>query len=486
MRYTLEEFVRAFAMQVADEPLRGEQLPRAFFVGGTVRDMVRGEDGVRDIDIEVYGVESVRVQEILEALAGRPVDVFGAAFGVYKISFDEGVIDVALPRRESKKGKGHKGFSITGDPHLSFLDALRRRDFTMNAMLRDVLTDELIDPYHGQDDLVQGLLRVVDARTFPEDPLRVYRGMQFVARFGLQVEENSKKLFARMVRSGELETLSSERITEEWRKFLVGAHPVFGLRFLEDTGLITHYPELDALREIPQDPQWHPEGSVWEHTVRAVEAVSQEALSAHGGVLRLALLLHDVGKAVETRKMNGKIFDEGHGQAGMSLARSFFRRLHFSERDERDVLACVAHHERLPELYKKAKYEDWTEQRAANELRILWRDVGVERVPFFLAVCEANARGRDLPLDYREYPVRVWAEDLSSRHHLFQAASAPLLSGQDVQHIAMRLRAPLPLGKAFGMLLERIEAARDRGEIATRNEAILYTEGLLERQDDCS
>lgn len=473
-------FVRTFAERIANEPQSGAQAPRVFYVGGTVRDRVRGETEFHDVDLEVYGVDAGRLQELLENMAGKKVDVFGAAFGVYKLSFSDGVLDVALPRAESKKGRGHRGFLITGDPHLAFDAALRRRDFTMNAMLADVLTGEIIDPFGGQDDIVRGVLRVVDEKTFADDPLRVYRAMQFVARFGYSIDPKSLEIFREMANSKELATISPERVTAEWKKMLCAAYPERGLQFLEETELLFVYPELEALCRVEQDPNWHPEGSVWEHTVQCVE-VSSRCIDGDVDLLalRLALLLHDTGKIEVTKKNGKKIIDDGHAAASVVCAKVFFRRFTFSEDLERDVLACIAHHEELPELYRKARYADWSEEKAANALRMLWRNVGVDRVPLFFAVCEANARGRDLPLDDREYPVRTWAHALTRRYHLFSAAAQSLLSGTDFQNIALRICAPLPKGKAFGMMLAEIESARDRGEISTRNEAIAYAEEIL-------
>lgn len=484
MTFSRSSFVQAFAVCIANEPQTGEQAPRVFYVGGAVRDRVRGVEA-QDVDIEVYGVAATRVQRLLENIAGKSIDAFGAVFGVYKVSCEDGVVDIALPRSESKKGRGHKGFLIIGDPHLSFEDALRRRDFTMNAMLADVLTGEIIDPYGGQDDLVRGVLRVVDERTFIEDPLRIYRGMQFIARFGFVPEEKSRKLFCEMAQSSELDTLSSERVTGEWRKMLRGEHSAKGLRFLEETGLLARYPELHVLRTTEQDPRWHPEGTVWEHVVKCWGTDLTDGDGWDGSVdlvtYRLALLLHDVGKGRVTKKIGKKISDEGHAEAGVEIAKTFFERFTFGDECEKDVLACVQFHEVLPWLYGKARAGDVTEEQSANALRMLWRDMGVERVSLFLAVCEANARGRDLPLDDRPYPVRIWAEELSRRYGLFVAAAKPLLSGADVQNIALRLQVPVPSGKKFGMLLANVESARDKGEIVTKNDAIGYLEVLFSR-----
>ncbi len=472
-----DAFAREFAECIAREPSLGLQSPRAFFVGGVVRDFLRG-DSTRDCDIEVYGVPSERVREILEAVSRKPVSVFGAMFGIYSVSFDDDTIDVALPRKESKHGVGHKGFSISGDPYLSFSDALRRRDFTMNALLQDILTGEIIDPFGGRDDIVRHVLRVVDAQTFPEDPLRVFRGMQFVSRFGLHVDEATREIFSRMIASRELRTLSPERITQEWRKMLEGAHPALGAQFLEETGLLAEYPELDALRDIPQDPHWHPEGSVWHHVLRALAHVP---VSFSGSLtsLRLAILLHDTGKARVTRALGGKIFDEGHAQESIVLARTFLDRFCFSEHDVQDVLCCVGEHERLPSLYKRALYEEWSEKRVVNELRMLVRDIGVARMPLYFALCEANAFGRDLPLDSRSYPVQVWAEDIIRRFDVYELVATPLFTGEDVKNVALRLQVPVPSGKDFGVFLQRIEDARDRGDVVSRNDALQYAEHLF-------
>lgn len=487
MTFSCLSFAQAFALRIANEPQVGEQLPRVFYVGGVVRDRVRGIEA-QDMDVEVYGIHAPRVQAILEELVGEPIDVLGAAFGVYKIPCLDGVVDVALPRSESKKGRGHKGFSITGNSHLSFKDALVRRDFTMNAMLADVLTGEIIDPYSGQDDIVHGVLRVVDEQTFIEDPLRIYRAMQFVARLGFSVEEKSMALFQKMARSSEIDTLSCERVTEEWKKMLRGEYAHMGLRFLEETKLLVRYPELDVLRTTEQDLRWHPEGSVWEHVVRCWGTDLTDKDGFDGCVdlvtYRLALLLHDVGKGKVTKKVGKKIIDDGHADAGVEIAKTFFDRFTFGDACEKDVLACVKFHEALPELYRQAQAGECTEAQSVNALRMLWRDVGVDRIPLFLAVCEANARGRGLPLDDRPYPVRVWAEELSTRHDLYRIAEEPLLSGSDVQNVAIRLQCPVPQGKKFGMLLTDIESARDRGEIVTRHDAIGYLEQILTLEKD--
>ena len=149
---------------------------RALIVGGWVRDKLLGRDA-KDIDLEVYGLSADRLKDVLAAFGS--VNTVGESFTVYKVAD----LDVSLPRRESKVGRGHRGFEVTGDPHLSVEEAARRRDFTINAIAWDPLTGEYLDPHDGRADLERRVLRAVDVRTFGEDSLRVLRAVQFAARF---------------------------------------------------------------------------------------------------------------------------------------------------------------------------------------------------------------------------------------------------------------------------------------------------------------
>src|SRR6185369_13390853 len=155
---------------------------RALIVGGWVRDKLLGLPESSNVDLEVFGVPGDRLRALLETF-GR-VEAVGESFQVYKI----GDIDVSLPRRDSKAGRGHRGFVVTGDPDMSIAEAARRRDFTVNAISWDPLTGEYFDPFDGRADLERRLLRVVDPQTFGDDSLRVLRGEQFAARFALALE----------------------------------------------------------------------------------------------------------------------------------------------------------------------------------------------------------------------------------------------------------------------------------------------------------
>lgn len=235
---------------------------RAVIVGGWVRDRLLGRAS-KDIDLEVFGVQADQLRALL--LRFGPVNAVGESFTVYKV----GGIDVSLPRRDSKTGSGHRGFTVEGDPTMSIADAARRRDFTINAIAFDPLTDEYIDPFNGREDLRTRTLRAVDPRTFGEDSLRVLRAVQFAARFECTLEPGTRALCARIP----LDDLPAERIWGEIEKLLLQPpRPSVGFTLALDLGVIRAlFPELDALVGCPQEPEWHPEGDVWVHTLQVVD-----------------------------------------------------------------------------------------------------------------------------------------------------------------------------------------------------------------------
>ena len=211
---------------------------RAMLVGGCVRDLLLGREA-KDFDLEVYGLDAETVRRAVER--DYPLDAVGMSFGVMKVRHLP--IDIALPRRESKTGAGHRGFLVDTVPDLSFADAAARRDFTVNAILCDPLTGEIVDPWGGREDLKQGILRHVSEH-FVEDPLRVLRGMQFVARFGFTPAPETAAVSARLSQ----EELAPERIGTEWDKLLLhGTYIADGLRFLRAAKWLGFYPELAKL-----------------------------------------------------------------------------------------------------------------------------------------------------------------------------------------------------------------------------------------------
>jgi tRNA nucleotidyltransferase (CCA-adding enzyme) len=295
---------------------------RAVVVGGFVRDLLLGSVS-KDLDLEVYGLSIDRLEQVL-APFGEVIAV-GKAFGVLRVKGHD--IDFSVPRRDSKVGRGHTGFRVEIDPGMTFAEAARRRDLTINSIGLDPLTGELLDPFGGAADLERRVLRATDPEKFSEDPLRALRVAQLRAR----LEAEPDAALSRLCAGQDLADLPGERLWEEFAKmFLKAARPALGLSFLEETRLLRFFPELEALVGVPQDPEWHPEGTVWTHTLMVVD----EAARLRAGdpdldlVLLHAALCHDLGKAATTvRGEDGRIRSPNHEPEGVPLAETFLARL---------------------------------------------------------------------------------------------------------------------------------------------------------------
>ena len=306
---------------------------RALIVGGWVRDRLLElpEPDKSNVDLEVFGLPGDRVRALLESF-GR-VEAVGESFQVYKI----GDIDVSLPRRDSKAGRGHRGFVVTGDPDMSIAEAARRRDFTLNAISWDPLTGEYFDPFDGRRDLERRLLRFVDPDTFGDDSLRVLRGVQFIARFGLTIEAST----AALCRQIPLDDLPAERVWGEFEKLLLAPTPSIGFTAAMDLGVIAKlFPELQALAGCPQEPEWHPEGDVWVHNLQVIDR-ARTRIDDLPRPQQLAVMLgavcHDLGKPATTRFLDGRIRSLDHEEQGVAPAGALLDRLNVNAFDGYDV-----------------------------------------------------------------------------------------------------------------------------------------------------
>ncbi len=425
---------------------------RAMVVGGWVRDAWLGTLS-KDLDLEVFGIPAGELRPLLGAF-GR-VDAVGEAFTVYKV----GDIDVALPRRESKIGRGHKGFVVEGDPALSFEDAARRRDFTINAISLDPLTGEVIDPFGGRDDLAARRLRVVDPVTFTDDSLRVLRALQLVARFSLEVDEPTRVLCA----SIPLDDLPAERIWGEMEKLLLRAErPSTGLALALDIGVVARlWPELHALVGCEQEPEWHPEGDVWVHTLMVVdEARGRISGMARGPALAMMLgaVCHDLGKPATTAVIDGRIRSPGHEEAGVGPATSLLDRLNVHSFDGFDVrhavLGLVAHHLK-PSAFRKSPtpVTDGAFRRLAEK-------VDLELLARF---AKADCHGRRGHFDCS---AMDWFLERARALGVEHRAPAPLLMGRHLMELGVEP------GPGMGAILKAVYERQLDGEVTTLGEAL--------------
>jgi tRNA nucleotidyltransferase (CCA-adding enzyme) len=442
---------------------------RPYVVGGAVRDGLLALP-IKDYDVEVFGLPHERLEPLLAA-HGR-VDAVGQAFRVYKLSGVEGVrgaLDVALPRRDSKVGPGHRGIAAEGDPALPVEEALRRRDFTMNAMLLDPSTGEILDPRGGRSDLEARVLRAVDWETFGEDPLRALRAVQLAARYELAVEPETAALCAAMP----LGELPAERVFGEIEKLLLKARtPSRGLVLLKAWGMLPVIaPDLLPLEATPQDPAWHPEGDVWAHTLQVVdEAAALIADLAEDRprqlVVMLGALCHDLGKPQTTRFEDGRIRSRGHEEAGLPPARALLDRwnvrtlLGYDVRAQ--VLAMVAHHLKPGQLYdERERVGDGAIRRLAAkcEADLLYRVAKAD--------CLGRRPGAFEPVAMEWFRERVRALDVAVR------PPEPILKGRDVLALGV---AP---GPEVGRVVRAVYERQLDGAITTLEEARVEARRVL-------
>jgi len=339
---------------------------RPLLIGGAVIDRVCGRD-VKDWDIEVYGLSMSQIAKVLVS-AGYPVNTTGKSFGIIKTNIEGRDVDLSVPRRENKTGVGHRGFDVDFDPTMTPEEAGRRRDLTINSMYQDMETGEIIDPFGGLKDLQEGIIRATDPKTFVEDPLRVLRIMQIFPRKGKVVNPDTLNLCRGMVE--EFKTLPKERVFEEFNKLLLKANkPSLGLKFLKDSEWLIHFPELFNLVGCQQNPDWHPEGDVWSHTLCVIDAASQLRMNLPSDwhlAYMYGAMLHDVGKPFTTTE---NFLSPGHDVAGGPLAEGFMRRICNDETLINKVKRIVSCHMKPGQLLRgKAKLSAW--KRLHNQLRL--------------------------------------------------------------------------------------------------------------------
>jgi tRNA nucleotidyltransferase (CCA-adding enzyme) len=428
-------------------------------VGGCVRDHLLGLKS-KDIDIEVYGMALPALEAVLQKLGS--VHAVGRSFGVLKVTIDGETFDVSLPRLENKVGQGHKGFVVDTAQELSFKEASARRDFTINAMGINLLTQELLDEHGGLKDLQAKTLRHVSP-AFSEDPLRVLRGCQFAARFEYTLHDDTIALCRHL--KDELRTLPKERIVEEMRKLVMGVKPSLGLEALKQTGAWELFPELVALDGCLQEHEWHPEGDVWVHTKMVVDAaahiVRREKLSDDDAVLIvLGALCHDLGKPPTTVVEDGRWRSKGHESAGEPPTRSFLARAGFPESLIDEIVPLVREHLKPHQLHRVR------DEISMSTIRRLASRVSIRKL---CLVAEADFLGRTTPEAIAGHdPATAWLMDVAKTLDVAFNKPEPILMGR---HLMDRGMKP---GKEMGELLKEAFEAQLDGAFADLDGAMIW------------
>jgi tRNA nucleotidyltransferase (CCA-adding enzyme) len=432
---------------------------RALVVGGWVRDRLMNHPS-KDVDIEVFGVDAERLREILQTFG--PVNTVGESFTVYKV----GDVDVSLPRRESKTGRGHKGFTIAGDPAMRIDEAARRRDFTVNAISWDPLTGEYLDPFDGRRDIERRVLRLVDPATFADDSLRVLRALQFAARFELEVDPATKDVCRRIP----LDDLPAERVWGEIEKLLLRARrPSIGFALALELGVVARlFPELAALVDCPQEPEWHPEGDVWVHTLLVIDQARMridDLPYPQQVTVMLGAVCHDLGKPATTAVVDGRIRSMEHEEQGVPPSAALLDRLNVRSLQGYDVrgqvLGIVANHLK-PGMFIKAQPPagDGAYRRLAQkvDLELLARVAKAD--------CEGRGGGFDCSAMDR---FLERARQLGVEH----AAPAPLVLGRHLLDLGVRP------GPAVGEILREVYERQLDGTAADFDAAFALARELV-------
>lgn len=426
---------REMAREVAR--LVAAQGGHTYYVGGFVRDALIHKEN-KDVDIEVHGISPGCLETILDSLGERMV--IGESFGIFGLKGHS--LDIAMPRKEEARGHGHRDFTIFVDPFIGTEAAARRRDFTCNALMQNVLTGEIVDPFGGVEDLKAGVLRHVCRESFAEDPLRVLRGAQFAARFGFRIAGETLSLCSRM----QLQHLPRERVEGELKKALLkAARPsVFFEVLREMDQLDVWFPEVKALIGVPQNPVYHAEGDVWTHTMMVLnEAAKLRDRSSNPYWFMLSALTHDFGKAVCTKEKDGVLHAYQHETEGLPLAKTFLQRLTGENRLMEYVLNLNEYHMK-PNTVAAARSPEKTTTRLFD------RSVDPEGL---VCIALADDRGR-----ITQTPAADHEAFLYQRLQLFRERMAqPYVMGRDL------IEAGLQPGVEFTAILEYAHKLRLAG-----------------------
>ena len=394
---------------------------RVYLVGGAVRDRLLGHP-YHEKDYVVVGA----TPEQLIAQGYQPV---GKDFPVFL--HPKTKEEYALARTERKSGHGYHGFEFYTDPSVTLEDDLIRRDLTINAIAMDD-DGTIYDPYHGQQDLADKILRHVSP-AFAEDPLRVLRVARFAARYaqyGFTVADETLDLMRQLTESGELNALTPERVWKETSRALMEDHADVYFEVLRACGALkVLFPEINALYGVPQRPEYHPEIDCGIHTMMAL----QQACKAHYSLdVRFAVLMHDLGKALTPiDELPRHIM---HEERGIKPVTEVCDRLRVPTQTKQLALAVCKEHLKCHQAFTLKAGTVW---RLLQRLDVLRRP---ERVEAFLQACECDAKGR-LGLEDRPYPQATYLLDAMQMVRTIKASDLPPeITGADIGEMLIQKR----------------------------------------------
>ncbi len=418
----------------------------AYLVGGCVRDLIRG------VEPEDYDIATSARPEEVRQLFPRTLPI-GASFGVILVLEQGRPYEVATFRSEAAYLDGRRPSGIA---YTSAREDVLRRDFTINGLLMDTLTGEIIDYTAGRQDIEKGIIRAIGdpAQRFAEDHLRMLRAVRLAANLGFDIEPNT---FAAIKDLAEkILLISAERTRDEMTNLLTQGQPRRGMELLDASGLLRHIlPEVSALKEIEQHPDYHPEGDVWEHTLRMLALLPSEGLPLNKTeVLGWAVLLHDIGKPLCACTDERGVHFYGHVRQGEELARNIMRRLRFSNETAETVLSLIHYH---------MHFLDVPRLRPAKLKRFLRLD----NFDLHLALHKMDCLG-----SHGRLGTYYFCQDQLASLRPEELHPPKLLNGRDLMELGYKPGPP------FKDILDAVENAQLEGQLSTQDDARRF---VLER-----
>jgi tRNA nucleotidyltransferase (CCA-adding enzyme) len=431
-------------------------------VGGAVRDALLAVLP-KDIDIEVHDIVDT-AELIREITKVGTVAERGRAFSVLAVRLQGEDYEISFPRRIDAIVKEVRDDRVGSDEQSSIRDAFSRRDLTINAIGWDPGTGELIDLFGGLGDLRSGVLRATSS-AFRDDPLRIWRVVQFAGRFGFQVDDQTAAACREVAlhARAQPESIARERIWMEWSKLLrTGNHWQAAASAIVATGAIMLVPELEATLTVPQDPAWHPEGSVFAHLILSAQAAADDCVE-HGvtgddrEVAVLGALLHDLGKVTHTQidSRTGRLISHGHAQAGVEPANAFLRCIGAPSGIIRRVLPIVAEH---------MSHVSVLGTPTRSTLRRLSRRLAPATLTDWARVVDADCAGRGIGA--KPSPTAAWLRVAAAD----PIGTTPILTGRHLISLGMRP------GPGFASLLRQALDAQDDGAFTDEEGAVTWAQ----------
>ncbi|WP_072680009.1 CCA tRNA nucleotidyltransferase [Arcobacter sp. LA11] len=396
-------------------------------VGGCVRDSFLDIPS-KDYDIEIFNIDSLETIEKSLKKFGRVKEV-GKSFGVLALRIEDFDFDFTLARTEKKIDSGHTGFEVTTKANLSYEEASLRRDFTINSIGYDFSKKQFLDPHNGIEDLKNRTLRHIKDETFIEDPLRVYRAVQFASRFNLQLDEKTFGLCGQMVEKNDLVELPKERVFEEFKKlFLKSEKPSYGFELIKELGILKYFPELALLVGCEQDKEYHPEGDVWVHTLMTLDEMVKYKTDDDYRDLYLfyALLCHDLGKPLCTKEIEGRITSHKHESLGIEPTISFLSKITNEKRFIEKIIPLVKNHLAPFQLYKA--------ESSIKAVKRLSLKCNIEDLSI---VCLADCKGRTIPDKDKCDKAVSWLLEKAREMNISNEGLKPLVQGRDLIDLGM-------------------------------------------------